>query len=296
MPAVYNIHDLQHLYYPEFFTREGVIWREKIFRAGCKLAHTVVAISQCVKHDIVNHYQVNPDRLQVIYWGPPTEVHDEPSDALMAATIEKYSLTKPFALFPSMTRIHKNHIGLLEAVATLRDQHSLRLNVVCTGYKHEFWPTIEQRLQALNLQDQVTFLGMLEPVEVRALYRSAEFVVFPSLFEGAGMPLLEAWQDNAPVTCSAVTALPELAGDAALLFDPKSVRSIAEALAQMHTQPGLRDDFRRRGSERLKHFDWETTAKHYRAVFRNAAGRKLDDEDTWLLSHDALEFPVCSST
>jgi glycosyltransferase involved in cell wall biosynthesis len=296
MPSVYNVHDLQHLHYPDFFSREGFIWRERIFRAGCELAHTVVAISECVKQDLMSHYHMNQDRVQVIYWGPPTQVHDEPSDAFAERTLQKHSLRKPFAFFPSMTRIHKNHIGLLEAVAALRDQSGLKLDVVCTGYKHEFWATIEQRMRALNLQDQVKFIGMVEPMEVRALYRSAEFVVFPSLFEGAGMPLLEAWKDDAPITCSAVTSLPELAADAALLFDPTSTSSIAGALARMHNDIALRDDLRRRGAERLKQFSWETTAKRYRAVFRSAAGRELDEEDRWFLTHSPSQSPVCNCT
>jgi glycosyltransferase involved in cell wall biosynthesis len=283
MPSVYNPHDLQHMHFPELLAKEAVIWREKISRTGCEMAHTTVAISNWVKNDIVQQYGVDASRIQVIYWGAPTEVHASPSITSIEATLKKYSVLQPFVLFPAMTRPHKNHLGLLDALAELRDRRALALNLVCTGYQNDFWPVIEERMKRLRLETQVKFTGMVSAQELRALYRACEFVVFPSLFEGAGMPVLEAWQDNAPVACSAVTSLPELAGDAARLFD-LSVESIATALAEMHTSAALREDLRARGRRRLQDFSWRRTALQYRAVFRRAAGLVLDDEDRELLS------------
>jgi glycosyltransferase involved in cell wall biosynthesis len=294
IPAVYNPHDLQHMHYPELLTREAVIWREKTSRVGCELAHTTVAISDWVKQDIVQQYAIDPTRIQVIHWAAPTQVHNPPTDAFVESVLRKYSLDQPFGLFPAMTRPHKNHLRLLDALALLRHKQGLKLSIVCTGYQNAFFPTIEQRLRDLELTDQVRFLGLVEPDELRSLYRSSEFVVFPTLFEGAGMPVLEAWQDNAPVTCSKVTSLPELAGGAALLFDPLSAESIADAIGRMHTDTNLRDDLRRKGSRRLQDFSWERTAKQYRAVFRRAAGHELTDEDRWLLT-ERKEVASCES-
>ena len=295
LPAVYNPHDLQHMHYPDLLSREAVIWREKISRAGCQLAHTVVAISSWVKQDIVHQYQIDPTRIQVINWAPPTQIHQTPTPLFIDSVLNKYSLKQPFALFPAMTRRHKNHLRLLEAFALLRQQRRITPNLVCTGFQNDFWPTIEKRMNELNLNEQVRFLGMVDPDELRAFYRAAEFLIFPTLFEGAGMPVLEAWQDNTPVTCSRVTSLPELARDAALLFDPLSVESIAEAVGRMHMDSDLRVNLRTRGSCRLQDFSWEHTAKQYRAVFRRAAGRILDDEDRWLLASDRKDVPTCES-
>ena len=294
LPAVYNPHDLQHMHYPDLLSREAVIWREKISRAGCELAHTTVAISNWVKDDIIRQYGVDPARIQVIHWAPPTQIHKPPAKPFADSVLGKYSLAQPFALFPAMTRRHKNHQRLLEAFALLRDRNGLRATLVCTGFQNEFFPVLEQRSNELNLGDQVRFLGMVAPDELRALYQLSDFVVFPTLFEGAGMPVLEAWQDNAPVACSRVTSLPELAGDAALLFDPLSVESIAGAVARMFTDSTLKEDLRRRGSQRLRDFSWERTARQYRAVFRKAAGQRLDDEDRWLLSGNK-DIPACES-
>jgi glycosyltransferase involved in cell wall biosynthesis len=288
---IYNPHDLQHLHYPQFFTPAQITWRETIYRTGCRLAHTVAVASEWVKQDIVQHYHVNPDKVQVIPCAPPTQAYHEPdTDALHGAS-RKYRLKNPFALYPSMTWAHKNHIRLLEAVALLRDRKGLRVNLVCTGHKNDFWPRIEKRLMELELEDQVRFLGMIPPEHLRALYRLARFVVIPSLFEAASGPLFEAWQDDTPVACSMVTSLPEQAGDAALLFDPASVEGIAEAVAEMASDDNLLQDLRRRGRRRLQGFSWERTAKAYRAIYRRAAGVALSEEDRSLLNWDWMREP-----
>jgi glycosyltransferase involved in cell wall biosynthesis len=185
-----------------------------------------------------------------------------------------------------MTWPHKNHLRLLEALALLRDRDQVRVSLVCTGYQNSFWPQIERRLADLGLQDQVRFLGLVPTEDLRVLYRLAEFVVIPTLFEAASEPIYEAWYDRAPVACSNVTSLPEQAADAALTFDPLSVESIAAAVRGMATNPQLRETLRQRGTRRLRDFSWERTAKAYRAVYRRAGGRALTEEDQWLLTWD----------
>lgn len=290
-PTIYNPHDLQHLHYPQFFTPAEIAWRETIYPAGCHFAHTVVVASHWVKSDIIRHYRVDADKIQIIPWAPVTETDHEPNPDSLAAVQQRYRLEVPFALYPAMTWEHKNHIRLLEALALLRDRDGLRLRLVCPGFKHQFWPHIERRIAALGLQEDVKFVGLIPPEDLRALYRLAQFVVIPTLFEAASGPLREAWQDGAPTACSAVTSLPEQAGDAALLFDPLSIESIAEAVAQMATQPDLREDLRRRGARRLQDFSWRRTATAYRAVYRRAAGRRLSEEDRWFLSWDWMREP-----
>jgi len=291
LPTVYNPHDLQHLHYPQFFTPSTIAWRETIYPAGCHFARTVVAGSQWVKQDIVEYYHVNPNKIQVIPWAPPTQAYPAPMPDTSIAIREKYRLDQPFALYPAMTWEHKNHIRLLEALALLRDRDCLRVCLVCTGHQGSFWPHIEKRLLALGLQNQVKFLGMVPAEDLRALYRLAQFVIIPSLFEAASGPLFEAWQDGTPVACSKVTSLPEQAGDAALLFNPLSVDAIADAAAQVATNAELRESLRQRGAKRLEDFSWERTAKAYRAVYRSAAGYPPSEEDRWLLSWDWMREP-----
>lgn len=292
LPSIYNPHDLQHLHYPQFFTPQILAWRETIYPAGCHFAHTVVAGSQWVKHDIIEHYHVSPGKIQVIPWAPPTQAYTEPSPELLNEVKEKYRLDMPFCLYPSVTWEHKNHIRLLESLALLRDREGLALNLICTGTQYpQFWPLIEMRIQELNLNQQVRFAGHVPPEDLRVLYRLAQFVVVPTLFEAASGPVFESWQEGTPVACSTVTSLPEQAGDATLLFDPLSVEAIAQAIAQMATNGDLREELQRRGARRLQDFSWERTAKAYRAVYRRAAGQPLSEEDQWILSWDWMREP-----
>jgi glycosyltransferase involved in cell wall biosynthesis len=292
LPTVYNPHDLQHVHYPQFFTASAIAWRETTYRAGCQLAHTVVVGSNWVKEDIIRHYRVSPDKVQVIPWAPLSEPYPEPSPATVQAVKDEYALQLPFALYPAVTWEHKNHLRLLEALALLRDRDGLVVRLVCTGAQHpSFWAHIQERLRTLHLDGQVRFLGMVPPEHFRSIYKLAQFVVVPTLFEAASSPVFEAWLEAVPVACSTVTSLPEQAGDAALLFDPFHIEAIADAVRRMAGDEHLRADLIRKGKRRLQDFNWERTAKTYRAVYRRAAGGPLTEEDRWLLSWDWMQNP-----
>ena len=291
LPMVYNPHDLQHLHYPEFFTQDVIEWRETVYRSGCRLAQVVVVGSQWSKDDLVHHYTLAPEKVQVVPWAAPTQIYPEVTDALLAEVTVQHGLTQPFALYPAATWQHKNHIALLETLAWLRHHADLRIQLVCTGYQTEFWPNIERRWHSLALEDQVKFLGVVPPVTLRAIYRLAQFVIIPSVFEPASFPVFEAWQEGVPVVCSSVAGLPEQTGGAALLFDPQSIESIATALQRMALDDGLRAELRHRGDRRLQDFSWDRTAKAYRAVYRRVAGFPLTEEDRWLLHGDWMREP-----
>lgn len=292
LPSIFNPHDLQHLHYPQFFSQSAIEWREKIYPAGCIHSTIVAVASQWVKQDIINHYHIDPNKIQVIPWAPPTQAFQPPSQEIISKIKSKYNLNKAFAFYPAMNWPHKNHLRLLDALAYLRDNENLIINMVCTGDKtSDFFAKIEERISQLDLNDQVKFLGVIPNSDLRAMYRLSQFVVVPTLFEAASSPVFEAWQEDIPVACSRVTSLPEQVGTAALLFDPNSTLDIAEALKQMSTDQKLRCELKRRGEIRLKNFSWEKTAKAYRAVYRLAAGRTLSDEDRKLLSLDWMRNP-----
>ena len=289
LPMIYNPHDLQHRHYPQYFTAQSIAWREAIYRSGCEMANTVVTASAWVKSDIISHYGINKNKIQVVPWAPPTIAYGNLNDSIVQGIREKYKLKEPFALYPAMMWPHKYHLSLLESIALLRERDKIKASLVFTGHQLSLWPEIESRIKSLRLQDQVKHLGLLLSNEMRAIYRLAQFVVIPTLFEAASGPLFEAWQEGVPVACSTVTSLPQQARDAALLFDPFSVEAIANAIAQMVTNASLREDLRLRGRRRLQDFSWERTAKAYRAVYRRAAGNHLTEEDQWLLSWDWMQ-------
>ncbi len=287
VPTVYNPHDLQHLHYPEFFATKEIERREAIYPAACRAADTVIAASQFVKQDIQHRYGIEADKIQVIPWSPPEIKLNEFTEKDVNLLFEKYDCPpRPFALYPAMTWEHKNHIRLLEALALLRDNKNLKINLICTGHKNSFYPQIEKRLFELNLENQVKFAGIVEYEELSLLYRQAQFVIVPTLFEAASGPLFEAWQHGVAVACSSVTSLPEQAAGAALLFDPFSVGEIAEAIKSLASDENLRAEMVSLGFRRLQDFNIERTAKAYRAVYRRAAGIDLNEEDRHILDRD----------
>ena len=215
---------------------------------------------------------------------PPTELYGATTNRDAENIARKFHLPDSFALYPAHTWEHKNHLRLLEALAGLRDRAGLIVNLVCTGERTAFGRTIARRIRELRLEQQTRFLGFVKPDELRALYHLTQIAIHPSLFEGGGLPVLEAFRAGVPVACSNVTSLPEYAGNAALLFDPTDVASIADALRQMATNVALREELRRRGSERIRLFTWERTAKMYRALSRQVAGVPLSEEDSALLA------------
>jgi len=292
IPSVYNPHDLQHLHFPEFFTPGQIRAREITYRAGCRYAEAVAVHSKWVKEDIIHHYGTEPEKVFVIPWGPPTDAYEPASEEMLSYVRQKFSLPQSFILYPAQTWPHKNHIRLLEAIALLREQGNLTVNLVCTGRKNAFGPSIVKRIRELALENQSRFLGFVDATELRALYRLAQFVVIPTLFEAGSAPMLEAWREGTPVACSAVTSLPEQGGDAALFFEPTSIESIAEAIYRMATDSELRETLRQQGAGRIQLFAWERSAKTYRALYRKLAGHALTKEDKALLDKAMLTQPL----
>jgi len=291
LPTIYNPHDLQHEHYPQFFPPSQLEWRNQVYPAGCHLAQAVVVGSQWIKNDVVRCYGVHPDRVQVIPEAAPTQMYAEPSTEFLTEIKGKYRIEQPYALYPSVTWPHKQHIALLEAMAQLREQ-GIVIHLICTGSRYEpHWPEIEWVIDRLQLKDQVRFLGFVPEEDLRALYRMAQFLVQPSLFEASSLPIFEAWLEGIPVACSNVSALPDQVKDAALLFDPHSVESIADAMRRLSQDPNLRHELRSRGFRRQKDFDFARTAKAYRAVYRRTAGFPLTEEDRWLLKWDWMRDP-----
>jgi glycosyltransferase involved in cell wall biosynthesis len=292
-PSVYNPHDLQHIHYPQFFTASQLAWRDVIYRAACRLSKAIIVNSQWIKDDVVAQFALPQDRVQVIPEAAPTHFMPAIADADRAKTLERYGLNGKFALYPNNTWPHKNHQRLVEAIAWLRDKKDIRVQLACTGARHEAsWPSLEARVRELGLGDQVKFLGFVSEAELRALYQTARCVIVASLFEANSLPIFEAWAEGTPVASSNVTALPEQVGDAGLLFDPNDPVSIGEAVARIFRDDALCVDLIEKGKRRLADFDWTLTAKAYRAVYRKASGRPLGADDRAVLAHDWMRNPA----
>jgi glycosyltransferase involved in cell wall biosynthesis len=292
LPTVYNPHDLQHLQYPQNFTLSDLVFRETVMPAGCRYSQAVIVGTQWVKDDVVRRYAVDPQKIQVVPWASVTQFCEEPDADRLSLVSRKYQIETPFVLYPAGTYPYKNHLRLLEALAHLRDSEGLRVRLVCTGGLIDWhWPRVQERVKELGLEAQVKFLGIVPDADLRALYRLARLLIMPTLYEADSNPIHEAWYEGVPVASSNVTALPDQVQDAGLLFDASDVGAMANAIARLATDERLRADLVQRGYRRARDFDWERTAKAYRAVYRRAAGFPLTDEDRWLLQWDWLREP-----
>lgn len=278
LPFIYEPLDLQHRHFPELFSPGERAWRDQVYRQGCEQARLIVTGTRYTRHDIVREYGIDPTKIAVIPIRsalPPSP----PTPEAVSRVRQAYNLPERFLIYPAMTFPHKNHVRLFEALAVLRDRHDLTLPLICTGRLYDSHvPVLAQAVERLGLQRQVRMLGPVPTDDLIALYGAAWALVFPSLFEGIGMPVLEALQYGLPVIASNAACLPEVAGDAALYFDPTSVDAIVEAIRTAHQQPEMLERNRLAAPATLARFCWDRAARTYIACYRAAAGTHLTEE------------------
>lgn len=288
VPFLYEPWDLQHRHHPELFDPAEWRWRDAMYRDGCERAALVVTATRWTKRDIAEQYGIPAHKIAVIPRGPavaPASLTDEQ----VRETRVSLGLPAGFAFYPAMTFPHKNHLRLFEALAILRDQHGITLPLVCTGRPYEpHWPAILEGVKRFRLDGQVRLLGAVSSEALAAVFRSASLLVYPSFFEGLGLPILEAFEYGLPVVASNATCLPEVAGDAALYFDPHQVASIVEALLTVERQPGLLRQRQQAAPAALARFSWPKAAATFIACYRAVAGAPLSPEQRALYA-EAVE-------
>jgi glycosyltransferase involved in cell wall biosynthesis len=289
-PSIYHPHDLQHLHYPEFFTRAQWKARELEYRAFCAQAAMIPVTSQWNRNDLLEHYSLREEKVVVIPLAPAIGAYHPPTSEDLRRTRARFELPGRFILYPAQTWAHKNHARLVEAIARLRDEGRASTPLVCSGTKNDYYRVIARRVRELDLAGSVLFTGFVEPEELNALYQLSHCVVVPTLFEAAGGfgPIAEAFLAGRPVACSNVTSLPDEVGDAALVFDPLDVADIAGSILRLWTDPALCDQLVERGRLKVAKYDWVRTARIFRAHYRRIAERHLTDEDVALLAAPAF--------
>jgi glycosyltransferase involved in cell wall biosynthesis len=284
LPSLYQPWDLQHVHLPEFFTDEERRWREQAYGVFSRQAEIVVVASEWTKRDLVEHYGLPSKKVAVIRVPPVASTHLPPDAATIASIADRFNLPSRFILYPAQTWPHKNHIRLLAALALLRDQRRLDVDLVCSGAQNDHYAEIRAEVRRRGLEGRVHFVGFVEPDALQALFRLSRALVFPSLFEGWGLPVLEAFEIGLPVACSNVTSLPDLVGDAALVFDPRDTDAMADAIASLWEDDRLCADLVARGRRVAAGFDWATTARTYRAHYRALANQRLSPADVALVN------------
>jgi len=270
-PSVLTVHDLQHEFFPEHFAPGELARRRRAYPASARGATRVIAISAHVKGTLVERYGVDPARVAVVHHAVGPQFRPAHAPAAVEALRRRHGLGRPFLYYPAASWPHKNHGVLLEALRLLADRGRFDGDLVLTGLAREGHGELSGAIRRLDLGDRVRLLGHLPAGELPLLYAAAELLVFPSRFEGFGLPVLEAMASGCPVACADATSLPEVAGGAALLFDPGSPEQLAERVAQVLEGPALRRRLVEAGLRRAAAFSWGRAARETVAVYRAAA-------------------------
>lgn len=259
---IVTIHDLQHLVFPEYFTSEERTYREKQLAMIVATASRFICISAFTKSALMDHYQVSPKKISTIWMAP------DPAMALPVPKRSRFEFLRahgipgPFLLYPSYPWVHKNHHRLLRAWDNLcRRQKIPSWKLVLTGAPFpKTHPAFSQLMKSIE-KGHTVHLGYRSPREMRMLFQSAEMLIFPSEYEGFGLPVAEAFLAGLPVAASTAGSLPEIAGEAVLYFDPASESAIEDGLQRMVQDPRLRESLRGKGKERAQLFRADALAR-----------------------------------
>jgi glycosyltransferase involved in cell wall biosynthesis len=276
VPVVHTIADLQHEHYPQFFDEKQLATRALGYQFSCKAAAATIAISQHVAEDIKRFYGVDPARVFGIPLALDPYMEDvlPRAERLTAQARIKYRLDGDYIYYPANGWPHKNHANLVRAMRWVaREAPGVKL--VLSGYANDLLQRIEPLLNEHGLHDLVRYLGYVTRDDVVGLYAGARMLVFPSLFEGFGLPLLEAMHLGTPVACSRVGSLPEVAGDATLFFDPHDDRDIARAIVSILQDDSLRQRLIDAGRAQVARFSYARTAAETLEVFRKVHSGSL---------------------
>ena len=271
-PTVVTVHDVIQFVLPEYAWRKISRLYFGLVSAGARHAQAVITVSHCSKRDIMKILGLGPERIHVIGNAVDASLHPVRDAWLLAKVRERYGISGRFVLYFGGFDLRKNVPRLIEAYSQLPEGLRREYQLVIAGrYQHlghPLYPDPRATVQRLGLDGNVIFTGQIREQDKAPLYSAATVFAFPSLYEGFGMPVLEAMACGTPVVTSNVSALPEVAGDAGRLVDPYSASAISGALGELLESAARRDELARRGLERARRFTWPQVADQTVRVYR----------------------------
>ena len=266
--SVVTIHDCIHLMFPQYLpNRLSLAYARTSITLAARRATRVLTVSESSKRDILRFVDVPPSKIDVIYNSYDERFGVEPREEEVVRVRERYQLHDQFVLYAGNVKPHKNLERLIEAFHLVRDRGLDRLKLVLIGDDISKYTALRRAVHRHQLHQYVRFLGYLPEETLAVMYRLAGVFVFPSLYEGFGLPPLEAMASGTPVVTSNVSSLPEVAGDAAVLVDPYETRSIADGIYRVLTDQRLRADLKRLGLARAGQFSWESSVRRVREIY-----------------------------
>lgn len=268
---IVTIHDLQYLYYPEYFTRTKLAYLKAMVPRSAEAARLILTPSEFTRRTIIERLGIDPSIVRVVPHGISPRVEQAGRER---RSPNRYGISDDFFIYPAITYPHKNHLVLIEALARVLNKHP-ETTLALTGARGSMEVRIAKEVRERNIQDRVLRLGYIPGSDLDALYTRAVALTFPSRFEGFGAPVLEAMSKGCPVIAANATALPEVVEDAGLLLSPDNSEEWAEAMSLLLADRTKREELARAGFERAGRFTWGASADVLEEAYRHALGTTL---------------------
>jgi glycosyltransferase involved in cell wall biosynthesis len=268
---VLTVHDIMFVTHPQFGSQLSAMVGRLVCAASVRNARTVITDSEYVRGTLIDCYRLKEDKVAVVHPGVDHNLFRPQEGHTQIAFSSTTQLPDNFLFFPAATAPNKNHLTLLRALRILREQFHLCPPLVLTGFPRQSHEELLTAAAALG-EHQVTWLGFVDKQTLAKCYQRASALVFPSLHEGFGLPVLEAMAAGCPVACSNTTATKEVAGDAALTFTPTDPEGMAATIHKLLTDSSIRAELRARGLTRASGYSWDRTAQEIVRLYQRASG------------------------
>lgn len=263
MRKVLAVHDLVSTLYPETMANYNRFVHNLYFQQSVQASDHIITMSEHTKQAIIDHFKFGPDRITVIYEGVNPDFKPLPKPAVQSV-VQRFHQQKPYFLAVGTLEPRKNYPVLLQAFKHYSEDYDLVI-IGKQGWKAQ---GIFKTIQDLQLTNKVKILGYVDINELPHFYNGAELFIFPSLYEGFGLPLVEAMACGVPVVCSNSSCLPEIGGEAALYFQAQSVQALVSKIGQVLSDAQLNQSLREKGIKQAAKFNWDNTAQKTLAVLK----------------------------
>jgi glycosyltransferase involved in cell wall biosynthesis len=276
VPVVVSVHDVSFLEHPEYFTRARAFQLQSTVRRTVRRAARILTGTEFSRASILKVYgDLDEEKVVVVPNAAASDFRPISREAAAAAVHRRFTIHAPFLLYVGDLQPRKNQIGLIRAFARLVKAYpQLKHNLVLAGQGTWFAGRVHEAARESGVEDRIQFTGFVSDADLLQLYNACDLFVFPSFYEGFGLPALEAMACGRAVTCSNTTALPEVVDGAAILFDPYAADEIVRAIADLLLDNELRTRMERIGLQRAAQFSWQKTAARTLDVFREVAERR----------------------
>jgi glycosyltransferase involved in cell wall biosynthesis len=274
VPLVVSVHDVSYIDKPNFFTKSRRLQLKTTVAHTVRRASKIVTVSEYSRQRILATYDVDPNDIRVIYNGVSPSFRPIASSAAFTRVSQRFGVQWPFVLSVGDLQPRKNHIGLIDAFTHLAQENPLLPHhLILVGKPTWFAPRVYEAAKQSPFANRIHFTGFVNDDDLLHLYNAADLTVYPSFYEGFGLPIVEAQACGSPVACSNTSAMPEVADSAALLFDPNSRDDMYRAMRDILVDSELRQRMGKLGQKNVLRFSWERAAQQTLDIYYEVAGR-----------------------